>query len=140
MKRLFNKNTATASLRGKLSAFMHDTAMLPSKTHAAVLTVSLVASTNAMALGVTGFFSGWRNAATELIGLTIIAGMAIGIMAALYGIMNMIKKGMGRGDDIEWGKITWPIIGGALATILLFVLQAVVEEGGGTRGDMGRSN
>lgn len=138
MKLLFKNR---APVFAKLTALVHDMAMLSSKAHAVVFSIAVFASSKASAAtGVTGFFTGWKSAMTALISLVLLAGMAVGIMAALYGIINMIKKGMGRGDDIEWGKITWPIIGGALATILLFVIQAVVEEGGATRGDMGRAN
>ena len=138
MKLLFKNR---APVFAKLTALVHDTAMLSSKAHAVVFSIAVFASSKASAAtGVTGFFTGWKSAMTALISLVLLAGMAVGIMAALYGIINMIKKGMGRGDDIEWGKITWPIIGGALATILLYVIQAVVEEGGATRGDMGRAN
>lgn len=116
----------------------HDTAMLSSKVHAAVFTVAVLASTSASATGVTGFFRGWSNAFNEIIRLVLLAGMMIGIIFVLYGVINLAKKGMNRGDDIEWSKVLWPIAGGALATVLLFVIQSVVEEGGASRSDMGR--
>lgn len=128
------------AFRNRFYSFLHDIALLPSRAHAAVFMASIFVSSHAMAAGgVTGFFSGWKSAITTFIDLILLAGMAIGIAAVLYGIINMIKKGMGRGEDMEWSKIMWPIIGGALATILLYVIQAVVEEGGASRTDMGRN-
>lgn len=116
----------------------HDAAVLPSKVHAAVFTAAILASNSASAQGVTGFFRGWSSAANEIIRLTLLAGMMVGIIFVLYGVVNLAKKGMNRGDDIEWSKVLWPIAGGALATVLLYVIQAVVEESGASRADMGR--
>lgn len=141
MKVLNSAKSAVFAATSRLVAGAHEAAQLPGRVHAAVFMASLFVSTHAMAAGgVTGFFSGWKNAITTFIDLVLLAGMAIGIAAVLYGLINLIKKGMGRGDDIEWGKILWPIVGGALATILLYVIQAVVEEGGASRSDMGRTN
>lgn len=133
--------SAIAAIINRVGMFIYEIAQLPSKAHALVFTASLFLSTHAMAAGgITGFFTGWKSGITAFIDLVLLAGMGIGIAAVLYGLINMIKKGMGRGDDIEWSKILWPIIGGALATILLYVIQAVVEEGGASRSDMGRTN
>lgn len=122
----------------RLQAFAHDTALLPSKTHAAVFTFAVFISTNTMAATISGFFTKWTGSINALISLVAVAGIAVGVMAVLYGIIQMIKKGMGRGDDVEWSHILWPIAGGGLASILLYVLQAVVEEGGATANDMGK--
>lgn len=127
------------AVRAKLQGLVHDSAMLPGKVHAVIFTLSLGLSTHAMAAGVTGFFTGWKGAINALIELLLLGGMLVGIGACLYGVMNLIKKGMNRGEDIEWSKVTWPIIGGALATVLLFLIQAVVEEGGASKSDMGRN-
>lgn len=119
-----------------LPGFVHNTAMLSNKVHAAVFTVAVLASNSAHAVGVSGIFSGWKGGLTSLMSLVLAGGITIGVCATLYGIINLIKKGMGRGDDVEWGTIMWPIIGGALATVVLYILQAVVEEGGAGRTDM----
>ena len=129
------------TVKGSLLMHLHEVAMLPRKVHAAVFAVSLTLSGHAMAAGgVTGFFTGWKSGINALIELVLLGGMAIGIMAVLYGMTQMIKKGMGRGDDIEWGKIMWPIVGGAMATVVLYVIESVVTEGGSSKADMGRSN
>jgi uncharacterized membrane protein YdcZ (DUF606 family) len=65
--------------------------------------------------------------------------MVVGIGSVLYGLVMLVKKGLGRGDDIEWRQVMWPLIGGALASILLYVIQAVVEESGASKDDMGRT-
>lgn len=117
---------------------VHEAALLPAKVHAAIMTVALMVSTSAHAAGVTGFLKGWGDAANEVIRLTLLVGMMAGICFALYGIFNLAKKGMNRGDDITWGQVLWPVGGGALATIVLYVIQAVVEESGASRSDMGR--
>ena len=121
-----------------LVGHIHDIACLPSKVHAAVFTASLLISTSAAAQGVTGFFKGWSNAINEIIRLALLVGMMLGIVFVLYGVVNLAKKGMNRGEDIEWSKILWPIVGGALATIVLFLIRAVVEESGASSSDMGR--
>jgi uncharacterized membrane-anchored protein len=128
-----------ANLFNRLWLAMHEVAQLPNRIHVWVFTASLFISTHAMAAGVTGFFTGWKSAFTTLIELILLAGMLVGVGAVLYGLVNLIKKGMGRGEDMEWGKILWPIVGGALATILLYVIQSVVEESGASRSDMGRN-
>ena len=108
--------------KGKALMHIHEVAMLPRKVHVALFALSITLSGHAMAAGVTGFFTGWRSGVNALIQLVLLIGMAVGIIAVLYGIIQMIKKGMGRGDDIEWGKIMWPIMGGALATVVLVVI------------------
>ncbi|MES2977560.1 MAG: DUF6750 family protein [Pseudomonadota bacterium] len=89
--------------------------------------------------GVTGFFTGWKSALGAATDLILLGGLLAGVAGVLYGMVMMIKKGLGRGDDIEWRQVLWPIIGGGLATIILFVIQSVVEESGASRSDMGRT-
>ncbi len=103
--------------------------------------VALLAATplSAAANGVSGLFRGWGSAATETLRLIVLIGMVGGVAACLYGIFKLVKKGSDRGEDIEWRQIAWPIIGGALATVLLFVITLVIEESGGSRSDMGRN-
>lgn len=128
------------SVFNKAMGFVYATSQLPIKVHTIVVFTSLGLSKHALAAGgITGFFTGWKSAGNALIELMILGGLVIGIGAVLYGLIQMIKKGTGRGDEIEWSKILWPIIGGGLASILLYVMQAVVEEGGASKADMGRS-
>ena len=132
------RTTLISRSKALLAGFFHDIAVLPSKVHAGVFTVALLVSTSAAAQGVTGFFRGWSSALNEIISLTLLAGMMVGVLFVLYGLINLAKKGMNRGEDIEASKIVWPIIGGALATITLYVIRLVVEESGASRSDMGR--
>lgn len=90
------------------------------------------------AAGITEMFRGFRGAGNELLQLFVLVGMVVGVGFVLWGLFQLAKKGMNRGDDIEWKNILWPIIGGALCTIVLYVVQAVVEESGATRTDIGR--
>lgn len=129
-----------SQVKATVCNFVHDTGMLPGKVHAAVFGLSLLVSTHAMAAGVSGFFAGWKSAMTNLLDLVLLGGMVVGICSIFYGLMQLVKKGMNRGEDIEWSKISWPIIGGALLTTILYVAQAVVEEGGASKSDMGRTN
>ena len=125
-------------LKARLAGVFHDIALLPSKVHAAVFTVALLVSTSAAAQGVTGFFRGWGDALNEVINTALLVGMMAGVIFVLYGIINLAKKGMNRGEDIEASKIIWPIIGGALATIISYVIRLIVEESGASSSDIGR--
>lgn len=133
----FSKKFALA--RAKLSVAVHDTAMLPTKVHATVFVLSLAIAGHAQAAGITGFFSGFTNAINAGILLILQVAQLIGISSVLYGLYNLAKKGMNRGEDIEWSKVLYPILGGALLTIIFYVIQAVVEEGGASKSDIGRT-
>lgn len=126
-------------VRAKLGVSVHDTAMLPVKVHAAVFMLSMAITGHAQAAGVTGFFSGFTGAISAAILLILQAAQLMGVGAVLYGLYNLAKKGMNRGEDIEWSKVLYPILGGALLTIIFYVIQSVVEEGGASRTDMGRT-
>lgn len=118
-----------------------EASQLPVKVHTIVATFAVLVSTKAMAAGgIAGFFTGWRAAGTALMDFMTLGGMVVGVIFVLYGLINLGKKGMGRGDDIEWSKVLWPIIGGGLASILMYVMQTVVETGGASKSDMGRSS
>lgn len=93
----------------------------------------------AHAQGVSGIFSNIGNAVRNFINIATIVAVGIGIVSVLYGIVMMIKKGMGRGDDIEWRQIIWPLVGGALATVVMFVVRAIVIEAGANQSQMGES-
>jgi hypothetical protein len=127
------------ALRAKAHAFAHDCSLLPSRVHATIFFASIALTSKAHAAGVSGFFTGWKGAITNLTDLILSVGMLAGIASCFYGLYNMAKKGMNRGEDIEWSKVIWPIAGGALLTTILYVIQAVVEEGGASKSDMGRT-
>ena len=132
----FSKKLATA--RAKLGFAVHDTALIPIKVHATVFLLSMAITNQAQAAGVTGFFSGFTTAINSAILLILQAAQLMGVGAVLYGLYNLAKKGMNRGEDIEWSKVLYPILGGAMLTIIFYVIQSVVEEGGANRSDIGR--
>jgi hypothetical protein len=120
---------------------MIEASRLPVKAHILIASLAMMASTKAMAAGgLAGFFVGWKAAGTALMDFMTLGGMVVGVCFVLYGLVNLGKKGMGRGDDIEWSKVIWPIVGGALASILMYVMLTVVETGGASKSDMGRSS
>jgi len=107
----------------------------------AVMLAAVSASAWAQAAGsggISGMFSNLGRAARNFISLAAIIAVAIGVAAVLYGLVMMIKKGMGRGDDIEWRQIIWPLVGGALASVVMYVVYALVAEVGAGQGDMGQ--
>jgi len=87
--------------------------------------------------GVSGLFNNLGTAARNFISLIAIIAVALGVAAVLYGIVMMIKKGTGQGDQIEWREILWPLIGGAMATVLMFMVYSLVAEVGAGAGQMG---
>lgn len=91
----------------------------------------------AQAAGVSGLFGNMGTAVRSFIELITIAAVAIGIASVLYGIVMMIKKGTGRGEDIEWRQILWPLVGGAMATVVMFIVYALVAEVGAPQNTMG---
>lgn len=125
-------------LGAKIGLSIHDTAMLPAKVHAAVFVLSLAVTGHAQAAGITGFFTGFTGAINAAILLILQAAQLMGVAAVLYGLYNLAKKGMNRGEDVEWSKVLYPILGGALLTIIFYVIQSVVEEGGASKSDIGR--
>ena len=84
-----------------------------------------------------GLFTGWRGAINSISSLLVLAATLVGIGAVLYGLVNLVKKGMGRGDDIEWREIIWPLGGGAMLTVLMYVVDGLVIESGASQTDMG---
>ncbi|MDM7323317.1 MAG: hypothetical protein P3W87_008655 [Gammaproteobacteria bacterium] len=98
----------------------------------------LMSSEQARAESISGMFSNLGTATKNFISLTAIVAVGIGVASVLYGLVMMIKKGMGRGDDIEWRQIIWPLIGGAKASVLMYMLYSLVDEVGASRSDLGQ--
>ena len=136
MKSIINK---LALVSAKLQAFIYDCSVLPRKVHAAIFSISMLICGQASAAGISGFFTGWTGAINSGILLILQVAQLLGVAAVLYGLYNLAKKGMNRGEDIEWSKVLYPILGGALLTIIFYVIQSVVEEGGASRSDIGRT-
>jgi hypothetical protein len=133
--------------KNKVVPYIHkkafEVAELSAKTQAAIMTVAILAatsSTSAMAAGgFATFFTGWTTAAQGALKFAFLCGVVVGVGFVLLGLINMAKKGGERGDDITWGKIIYPIVGGACASVLLYIMSTTVETGGGSAGDIGKT-
>lgn len=126
------KNLAMA-IKGNAFVCAHEMSRVPMKIYFFLLFLG------ASQVHAAGLFSGWRGAINQLISLLILAATLVGIGAVLYGLVNLVKKGMGRGDDIEWREVLWPLVGGALLTVLMYVVDGLVVESGASQSDMGVS-
>lgn len=127
------------SLKARIVSLMESVKSAHTKATTVVLTSALMptlvmAQTNP---GVSGLFINLGTAARNFISLISIIAVALGVAAVLYGIVMMIKKGTGQGDQIEWREILWPLIGGAMATVLMFIVFSLVTEVGAGAGQMG---
>lgn len=127
------------SLKARIVSLMESVKSAHTKATTVVLTSALMptlvmAETNP---GITGLFNNLGTAARNFISLISIIAVALGVAAVLYGIVMMIKKGTGQGDQIEWREILWPLIGGAMATVLMFMVYSLVAEVGAGAGQMG---
>lgn len=127
------------SLKARIVSLMESVKSAHTKATTVVLTSALMptlvmAQTNP---GVSGLFINLGTAARNFISLISIIAVALGVAAVLYGIVMMIKKGTGQGDQIEWREILWPLIGGAMATVLMFIVFSLVAEVGAGAGQMG---
>ena len=112
-------------------------AIRPAQMGAAALALLGPSMAWAQAAGVSGLFGNMGTAVRSFIELITIAAVGIGIAAVLYGIIMMIKKGTGRGEDIEWRQILWPLLGGAMATVVMFIVYSLVAEVGAPQNTMG---
>lgn len=92
----------------------------------------------AQATSTSSFFTGWKNSINALIELVILASVLAGVSSVLYGLFQLVKKGMGRGEDVEWRQVLWPLAGGALLTVLMYVISLIIADGGGATTDIGR--
>ena len=129
-------NETMTDLKGKAYAVGHQISRLPTKMYVFGVYVGMATASGA-ASAAGGLFTGWRGAMNDIIGLLILAAMLAGIGAVLYGLTQLVKKGMGRGDDVEWREIYWPLGGGAMLTVLMYMVEGLVGESGAGVSDMG---
>lgn len=127
------------SIKRLTAALSERASHLQRQALAASLAASSAMPAWAQSAGVSGFFGNLGTATRNFIAMVTIVAVGVGVTAVLYGIVMMIKKGMGRGDDIEWRQIIWPLVGGALATVVMYVVYALVTEIGANQGQMGQS-
>jgi len=127
------------SLKARIVSFMESVKSAHTRATTFVLASTLMPTLvmAAQATGVSGLFINLGTTARNFISLISIIAVALGVAAVLYGIVMMIKKGTGQGDQIEWREILWPLIGGAMATVLMFMVFSLVAEVGAGTGDMG---
>lgn len=108
----------------------------------AVLVVATTAalSANAQTQGIgwtkmmnnVGDFS--MSGTTALIFLCALGGVgAIGYMGKL-----LLKKGGDRGDDVEWSKVGYAALGGAVLLSVSLVAATTIETMGGSASDIGK--
>lgn len=105
----------------------------------AMAVVTVLTSPVAMA---QGFITGIMNM-TNLFRVATIALIAGGVLVGLgviaWGVMDMVKKGGQRGDDISWLHIGLKFIGGAFLLALSWVGTTTLETVGGNAGSIGRN-
>lgn len=111
---------------------------IPLRTYAAVVTAPLLAE-NATA-------AGWATAANNIKDLGNSAAIAItalcmagGIGAIGYAGKLLLKKSGDRGDDVEWSKIGYAVLGGAFLLSVGFIAMTTVETLGGSSADIGKT-
>ena len=116
-----------------LNAFAcaHEMSKVPAKIYVFLMLLS------AHVAHAQSLFSGWKGALNEIISLVVLAATLAGIGAVLFGLTQLVKKGMGHGDDVEWRQIIWPLGGGAMLTVLMYVVDGLVGESGSSTTDMG---
>lgn len=135
-KNLFSSSRlALAKVQAKALTAVHQLSRVPTKIYIFGAYVGMAVSSGHA--GAAGLLTGWRSMINEGISLIILVAMLVGIGAVMFGLIQLVKKGMGRGDDIEWREILWPLVGGAALTVLMYVVDGLVVESGAAEGDMG---
>lgn len=106
---------------------------------AMIAVMILVVSNEALAQGGVGIASNTTRFIQALVTLMIAVGVLAGLGVIVMAIMQMIKKGDQRGEDITWGSIALKFVGGAFLLALSWVGTMVLETLGGNAGNIGRS-
>lgn len=111
----------------------------------AKIAILVVATTAALSANAQQASVGWTKAmnnigdfsvsgTTSLIFLCALGGVgAIGYMGKL-----LLKKGGDRGDDVEWSKIGYAALGGAVLLAVSLIAATTVETLGGSANDIGK--
>jgi hypothetical protein len=106
---------------------------------AMIAVMVFVCSNEAIAQGGVGIASNTTRFIQALVTLLIAVGVLAGLGVILMAIMQMVKKGDQRGEDITWGSIALKFLGGAFLLALSWVGTMVLETLGGNAGNIGRS-
>jgi hypothetical protein len=76
--------------------------------------------------GVNVYLLNWNQPAKViLIDLIFLACANAGVAAVLYGLVNLVKKAIGRGKDVKWGRVLWPMFLGALVVLSVLGIYSV---------------
>lgn len=76
----------------------------------------------------------------NIIAKLLVALFALGGLGAIgAGVFMIVKKGTDRGDDIEWSKIGYRIVGGAMALAIGYIAYSMVDAIGGNRNEIGNA-
>lgn len=130
------QKSAIARLGAQIYAAGHALSQIPTKIYVLGFYVGIVAMPK---LGhAAELFTGWRSTLINIAELLVYAATLAGIGGVLYGLTQLVKKGMGRGDDVEWRQIYWPLAGGAMLTVLMYMVEGLVGESGSSVSDMNR--
>ena len=101
---------------------------------ARVLSLSLVAIGLSLVLVEPALAAGWESAATNVKGFADTAVKAMVALCAVGGVgavgyagKLMLKKAGDRGDDVEWSKIGYAVLGGAFLLSIAFVASTTID-------------
>lgn len=90
--------------------------------------------------------AGWLTAATNISDFGTAAVKAIVILCAVGGVgaigfagKLLLKKAGERGDDVEWSKVGYAVLGGVFLLSISYVASTTVETLGGSSTDIGKT-
>lgn len=127
-----------SKIRGDLVLTLHDMAQLPTKVYILATYIWINLSVSVAHATQSSLFTGWHEMMLKIVQLLISAALLAGVGAVLYGLTQLVKKGMGRGDDVEWRQVYWPLGGGAMLATLMYMVEGLVAESGAGANDLGR--
>lgn len=141
MKQLTLKaRSAMAATSALVARVIHDLSMLPTRMHVTVVSLLFAfLGPSATAQGLTRLFSGWRGVVSMALELLLLVSVLYAAWGIFKGVAALIRKGQGRADEVEMREIFYPIVGGSLMAIIMYILVGMVEEAGGSSSDIGRN-
>jgi hypothetical protein len=103
---------------------------------AAVTFAGAVAPAGATSLGTA--ITNVKTDASAAVGAAIAVFAVIGVGAIGYGGLQMKKKGGDRGDDVTWGQVVYPMIGGTICLCIALISGIWATEFGGSQSSDGQ--
>lgn len=124
----------------KLSSIYRDIRLTGVSTYQrlALAAFASMACAPAFAQGAIGVASNLTRFMQAAVMLLVAVGVLAGLGVIVMAIMQMVKKGDQRGEDITWGSIGLKFVGGAFLLALSWVGTMVLETLGGNAGNIGR--